>query len=128
MIQYIIIRRDLPFGTTLAQVAHAAADSTELWVNMKDWMFGIPKHDPTIVAILGVRDVMRLRKLEYRLRAKNVPHVAIRESDAPWNGQLMAIGVCPGDRELLSPLFVKYQSYKEFEGGGYPDDVQTTKT
>jgi hypothetical protein len=33
--------------------------------------------------------------LEEKLRRLCIPHAAIREPDAPWNGALMAIGIEP---------------------------------
>lgn len=110
MIHYLIVRRDLPFGDTLAQLSHAAGESFYL---LKD---PHSKADRTIVAVLGARNVMKLRKLEYKLRALGVPHVAVREPSPPYNGQLTAIGVVPGDREALSPIFKDFQTYQSHEG------------
>lgn len=50
------------------------------------------------VVVLGARNEQRLLALEARLLAAGVPHVAIREPDAPWDNQLMAIGLVPAPR------------------------------
>ena len=41
-----------------------------------------------------------LRVLLARFERDNIPHVSIVESDEPYSGQLMAIGVVPGPRCL----------------------------
>lgn len=98
LIHYLIIRRDLQFGHTLAQLVHAAAESTD--------------GGHHTVAVLGVRDERTLKKLERKLKANNIPHTAIREPDPPFNGGLAAIGVRPGERETLAPYFRKLQTYR----------------
>lgn len=39
-----------------------------------------------------------LRALLERLEAADVPHRAIRESDPPYDGDLLAVGLCPAPR------------------------------
>lgn len=128
---YIIVRRDLPLGVALAQVAHAAGESfykltgrslTKAPAMGLEDVGGTPT-DPatfdahrTIVVVLGARNEHRLLKLERTLTSCGVAHVAIREPDEPWNGQLMAIGLVPGDREVLSGLFRDYQTLRELDG------------
>jgi peptidyl-tRNA hydrolase len=107
LIHYILVRRDLPFGVTLAQVAHAAAESNNLAGHCT-------------VAVLGVRNENRLKKISYKLKSKEVAHVDIREPDAPWNGQLMAVGVVPGEREDLASHFKDLQAYREPNQIEYP--------
>lgn len=101
-IHYILVRRDLPFGTTLAMVAHAAAESN----------YG----NHYTVAVLGVRNLSRLKKYETKLKQAEVGFVSVCEPDMPWDGQLMSIGLHPGPRERLAPLFTNLQTYKEWEG------------
>lgn len=48
------------------------------------------------VVILGARSEARLERLVRQLQTSGVPFVAIREPDAPWNDQLMAVGLMPG--------------------------------
>lgn len=54
--------------------------------------------------VLGVTKG-QLKRYERGLTLAGVPHCAIREPDAPWNGALMAIGVWPGDKATLAPYF-----------------------
>lgn len=97
-IHYIIVRRDLPFGVTLAQVAHAAAESSD-------------GGNHTTVSILGVRDEQILLRLANKLGRKGLDISCICEPDAPYFNQLMAIGVKPGNRLMLARHFRKLQTY-----------------
>ena len=99
-IHYILVRRDLPFGTTLAMVAHAGQ------------LGGFY----STVAVLGVRNERQLEKWCLKLADLDVLHEDIQEPDAPWNGALMAISVGPGYRDELSPHFRDLAPYYEFEG------------
>lgn len=56
---------------------------------------GSIQFDRTKAVVLGARSEPRLRTLERKLTEAGIPFVAIREPDAPWNGQLMAIGLHP---------------------------------
>ncbi len=83
---YCIARADLPFGVQIAQVIHAAGESSpgELFI----------PPDTRAVA-LAARDEAQLIELEQTLIKAGINHVAIREPDEPWLGALMAIGVTP---------------------------------
>lgn len=117
---YIVVRRDLPVGVLLAMVAHAAGesfyrlrpDSSE-----KEHLLSkqeVPGLSPgrgstfnpaeTIAVVLGSRNEGRLTKLANALHHAGVPYVGIHEVDGPFAGQLMAIGVVPGDKDRISPL------------------------
>lgn len=50
---------------------------------------------------LTVPDEPSLRKLDATLEAAGLPRHLIVESDAPYAGQAMALGVQPGDRHRL---------------------------
>jgi hypothetical protein len=158
---YIVVRRDLPFGAIMAQLAHAAGESfyqfglrprssakerlasgqevagsspaagstphhqslrsrrslhVESLVDQqampddswrREWaplacevwaLERMPRADVsrTTVVVLGSRTEGRLLRLERELVAAGVPHVAVREPDEPWRGQLMAVGLEPG--------------------------------
>ncbi len=59
--------------------------------------------------VLAVKSEAELAAVERKLQKAGVPHVAIREPDAPWNGALTAIGLVPtrdrdGARRILSSL------------------------
>jgi peptidyl-tRNA hydrolase len=55
----------------------------------------------TYAVALTVADEAELRELHARLSAACVPHATIIETDGEHAGQIMAIGVTPGDRQLL---------------------------
>lgn len=124
MVHYLIIRRDLPFGVTLAQLAHAAANSMADYIVAKtedaDGMFYgtiFPEYKGMTVVVLGVRSLNRLRKAAYRLEAKGVKHTIVREPDQPWNGQMMAVGIWPHeDTPEFRAEFENYELYKKWEG------------
>lgn len=78
------MRADLPRGVLAAQVVHAAGESSP---------GALPPN--TTAVVLSVRSEAHLERIEARLVAGGVAHRAIREPDAPWQGALMAIGICP---------------------------------
>lgn len=112
--QYIVVRRDLPFGVMLAMVAHAAGESYQTPRSSGlEHPLSLDAHSqgkgevggslpsggtipsgPTVV-VLGARNEARLRRLRNELEDDGVTHVAIVEPDAPYYGQLMAIGFPP---------------------------------
>lgn len=73
-----------------AQMIHAAGESSP---------GNLP--EDTFAVALSAKSEMELLALEKKLIAKKIPHAAIREPDAPWCGQLMAIGIAPCDRSLV---------------------------
>jgi hypothetical protein len=93
-----LVRRDLPLGVQLAQVVHAAGESTQ----------GVELPENTHAVALHARSQDELLAMEGKLRAAGIPHRSIREVDAPYEGQLLAIGIHPfaGQevRRLLSSL------------------------
>lgn len=62
----------------------------------------------TYAVVLSTEDDLELMQVADRLRAAGLEHVCIFESDAPWLGQLMAIGVKPllrsQGRKVLSSI------------------------
>ena len=76
-----------------AQLVHAAGESS----------FGnLPKN--THAVVLAVPGEENLLELEKQLLEAKIPHNAIREVDSPYNGQLMAIGICPTTRDKVKGL------------------------
>lgn len=118
---YIVVRRDLPIGAIIANVAHAAGESfyqlaclssseKERAASEQDdrTVAGLSPASgstfnpaETIVVVLGARNEQRLAKLEASLRAAAIPHVAIREPESPYNGGLVAIGLVPAERDTV---------------------------
>lgn len=80
------MRNDLPHGVQLAQTVHAAGESGRLSEQLPG--------DTRAVALAAASEEVLL-ELEARLRFAGIPHAAIREPDAPYNGALMAIGCSP---------------------------------
>lgn len=98
----MIIRKDLPFGVALAQTTHAAGESAQ---NCK-----VPPN--THAVVLAVECEEALRMVERKLLQANIEISAIREPDAPYLGQLMAIGVKPQTREKLRKLLANLPLYR----------------
>jgi len=91
---YCIIRKDLPLGVLAAQLIHAAGESSP---------GNLP--DNTHAVALAAKSEEHLLFLEAKLRRLSIPHKAIREPDAPWNGALMAIGIEPvADRNQVKKV------------------------
>lgn len=53
----------------------------------------------THAVVLAVPDESALRSVAARLTLARVPFVIITESDAPFSGQLMALGLAPARKE-----------------------------
>jgi len=62
-------------------------------------------HSGTFAFALVTKDETELKDLGWELFKAGIPHKLIFEPDAPWTGQLMAIGVCPGLRSDLRRYF-----------------------
>lgn len=91
---YCITRADLPHGVQAAQLIHAAGESSP---------GNIPNH--TFAFALITKDEVELRDLAWKLMLAGIKIKMIFEPDAPWTGQLMAIGVVPGLRKDLKKHF-----------------------
>lgn len=52
----------------------------------------------THAVALAIANESELLRLEAKLQDHSIEFVAIREPDAPWNGQLMAIGLKPAHK------------------------------
>lgn len=87
---YCIIRNDLPRGVLAAQLIHAAGESG---------CGKLPQN--TFAVALSTKDEDQLLRLEQKLIRADIPHKAIREPDLPWDGELMAIGIAPMERQKL---------------------------
>lgn len=87
---YVIVRGDLPRGIQAANIVHAAGESVPHRMS-----------DGTHAVVLTVPDEPSLVAARERLVLACVPHKPIFETDPPYSGQLMAIGVEPGRKEDL---------------------------
>lgn len=86
---YVVARADLPRGLQAAQIVHAAGES------------GGEKCWGAHAVVLVVQDECALRALSLRLTEAGVAHVRIVESDAPYAGQVTALGLHPARKEDL---------------------------
>jgi peptidyl-tRNA hydrolase len=105
MYHYIIIRGDLPAGTAAAQVVHAAGESAALSVlrlRGTEEPQGLPEGTHAVVlCVPGEEDLLRLAA---KLEERGIAHVQIREPDAPYFGELLALGVVPLPRREVAPV------------------------
>lgn len=70
-------------------------------------------YKPIVHAVaLYAKNERELLELEQRLTEAKIRHHAVREPDAPWFGQLMAIGIYPQDRNNYHQLTRKFQLVK----------------
>lgn len=83
MTHYAIVRRDLPLGMVGAALVHAAGESSDR----------LPSR--TNAVVLEVPGEEELVALATGLASRGIGHVVIRESDPPYTGQAMAIGLEP---------------------------------
>jgi len=110
MVHYIIVRKDLPLGVIAAQVTHAAGESFGKW-----GLYFASGHitpgtslvrgEPTTAVVLQADDNAHIKRIRRKLANTKVRFVPIYEPDTPWNGQLMAIGILPGEKEDLKHHF-----------------------
>lgn len=84
---YVLFRADLPPGFAAAQVIHAAGESAHLGTELPA--------EGTYAYAIHVKDEADLLARAARLEKRGVPHVIIREPDAPWCGQATALGIMP---------------------------------
>lgn len=98
---YCITRADLPHGVKAAQLIHAAGESSPGNV-----------HSGTFAFALVTKTEEELKALGWELFKAGIPHKLIFEPDAPWTGQLMAIGVVPGPRKKLRKYFSNFPLLK----------------
>lgn len=105
---YIIVRRDLPLGVVCAMVTHAAGESGALYGDPYDGRF---RHATAVV--LEVKNESELKSLMMVLRRADLQHVVVSESDPPYNGSLMAIGLVPTERDKVGTTLESYQTLKK---------------
>ncbi len=94
---FCITRADIPTGLQAAQIIHAAGESSP---------GDLPPHCYAIALV--ARDEKDLNDLSFRLFQAGIRHRRIIENDAPWTGQLMAIGIPPRPRRELRKYLSSY--------------------
>jgi len=81
-----VVRSDLPRGIQAAQIVHAAGESA-------------PGNLPVGTYAVVLRATQEeLERFETVLILNGVDHCAIRENDAPYSGELTAIGLAPAPK------------------------------
>ena len=106
----MIVRSDLPAGSAAAQIVHAAGESSP-----GDLPSG------TFAVVLSVPTELGLRAVAARLTAAGLPFVEIVESDEPYSGQLMAIGVRPVLRSIARKAMSSLPLYRGPASAGVPE-------
>lgn len=102
--QYIVLHqscRNQP-GIAACQAAHASSESIR----------ELPVSDQTSVCALMAETSADLEALAVRLAEASIPHVVIREPDAPYNGAATAVGITPMDRELVRPHVAAFKVFR----------------
>lgn len=110
---YVVVRRDLPLGVVLAQVAHAAGESFYRLTTPDGF-----QADQTVAVVLGARNEHRLKRLRDALATAHVGHVVIVEVEGEYAGQIMAVGLVPADRGLVQPLLNDFHMLRELAPPG----------
>jgi hypothetical protein len=101
---YIVVRKDLPVGVMCAMVTHAAGESGALYQDRYDGRF----RGATAV-VLEVEDQAGLEKVVGKLFNAGLPYVTVYERGGPYDGQFMAVGVVPIERDKVGPVFENYR-------------------
>ena len=86
---YVVVRDDLPAGLAAAQVLHAAGESASLR--------SPPRGCHAVVLTAPKKE---LDELETILRWEKIPFRSIIENDAPYDNELVAIGIAPCEEGL----------------------------
>lgn len=107
LVHYIIVRRDLPLGKLAAMITHAAGESAVMYRDVMK----LPFHG-AIAVVLEAKNEQALYRYAEWLTSEDILFVSIHESDEPYIGQLMAIGVVPCERDWLSAKMRDLQTLK----------------
>lgn len=92
-----MVRADLPRGVQAANLIHAAGHT------------GFAPLPAGVYAVaLTVPDELELRALANRLARAGLPRHLVVESDEPYAGQAMALGIRPLNRKLLARYLARY--------------------
>lgn len=106
--QFVVIRRDINDLRKMIDIGHACGEAFYKFskLGLAPENFDV---DKTTLVLKGARNENKLLRLEKQLIENKVPHAAIREPMSPWNGQLMAIGLVPGDRDIMGAHVNEFQ-------------------
>lgn len=104
---YVIVRRDLPLGVLAAMVTHAAGESAAIYKLVAGKEFW-----GCTAVVLEARNEAHLRKISLTLDDSDLLYVGVFESDGPYAGQMMALGLVPVEREKAAGLLGELQTLK----------------
>lgn len=83
------MRRDIPTGLQGAYIGHAAGESNPF--NRKNMH----------IVVLTCADEAELKATAHRLSVACLPHHVMSESDGPFAGQVLSLGVEPNRKEVV---------------------------
>lgn len=107
---YIIVRRDLPLGVCAAMITHAAGESAPLYQDPEDGRF---RH--AVAVVLEAKNEHDLLKIDEYLYSNYIQRVVVTESGGPYDGQTMAIGLVPIERDLVASKLAHLQTLKALD-------------
>jgi hypothetical protein len=96
-VQYVLVRKDLPSVVQMVNVGHACGEAITV----------APISRQTVLRVLHVRDEVELLSYADKLCEKDIHFAIVREPDAPYNNQNMALATEPSNERLnaLGKLF-----------------------
>lgn len=66
----------------------------------------------TFAYALHAKNAVELNDIAFRLEQAGIPYHMIVEADPPYAGELMAIGIEPGDKKPLKKILREYPLLK----------------
>lgn len=99
---YAVVRSDLSLGTICAQLVHAVGESCQG-----------PVPSGTYAVVLAVKNEDELLRVHAGLEKAGIRCVLIREPDAPFLNQAMAVGVTPCERLKVKKVLGRLPLLKE---------------
>ena len=104
---FVIVRRDLPLGKMAAMVTHAAGESGARYDDPERGGF-----QGCRAVVLEARDEVDLIMAQKQLQRNSIEDVSVYESDPPYSGQLMAIGLVPVESTEVEGVTRSYSTLK----------------
>lgn len=109
LIHYIFVRKDLPLGVLAAMVTHAAGESA---AHSSIHYDESRVEEGTTAIVLEAYDEAHLRRIRDFIGKEGFDYDSIVESSAPYENQLMAIGLWPEERTYFGDQLKKFQLLK----------------
>jgi|SRR5882724_6029863 len=109
---YIFVRRDLPIGTLTAMVTHAAGESAVKYECNQINIFNDPIFKGATAVVLEAKHEVHLKDIAKYLKDNKIEFIEVHESGGDYNGQFMAIGLVPIEREEVAIKLRDFQTLK----------------